>query len=242
MRSMHSGFALRRPPKTVSILLVALLALWVLSTLLVRFVPSGPSLYQELALDPAAVLQHGKIWQVLTYAALHDLMSPGHVLFNMLGLYFFGSELVLRWGDRRFLLFLVLAALGGASFVLLAWALGLSAGPVVGASAVVLALVVAWGLLFRERTVLLFFVLPVRGIHMVWMAVAFEILSALSLGPVSAAAHFGGMATGAVLVQGLWRPNRMRLFWDDALVKLGIRKRAKLYVVPKPGDDRFNVQ
>ena len=120
---MHSGFALRRPPRTVTIVMVSLLALWILSTLMVRFAASGPELYQSLALDPAAVLSEGKIWQLLTYAALHDLMSPSHVLFNMLGLYFFGSDLVVRWGNRRFLLFLMLAALGGASFVLVAWLL-----------------------------------------------------------------------------------------------------------------------
>lgn len=238
---MHSGFALRRPPRTVTIVMVTLLGVWVLSALMVRFAAFGPSLYQSLALDPAAVLTEGKIWQLLSYAVLHDLMSPGHVLFNMIGLYFFGSDLVVRWGNRRFLLFLMLAALGGASFVMVAWLLGLSAGPVVGASAVVLGLVVAWGLLYKDRTVLLFFVLPVRGIHMVWMAVAFELLSAISLGPVSAAAHFGGMATGAILVQGIWRPNRMRLFWDELLVTLRVRKKAKLYVVPKPGDDRFHI-
>lgn len=238
MRQVQLAF--RRPTPVVLGTIVTLIALWVLSALTFRFAAFGPALYRALSLDPAAVVHDLRLWTPLTYVLVHDLTSPWHVLLNALLLYFFGPELEVRWGKARFLWFMVLTALAGAAFVLGAYLLGLSQAPVVGASAIALGLLVAWGILYRDRTIFFFFVIPMRAIHVVWLAVIFEVLGAISLGPVSAAAHFGGMAMGATLVLGLWRQNRLKLFWDQLLVKLRIRKAPKLYVVPKPGD-RYNI-
>lgn len=239
---MQPRVPLSRPPPVTLALMATIAALWVASTLLYRFVAWGPALYGALSLHPAEVWQEGRIWQLGSYALLHDLASPGHMLFNAIGLYFFGSELERRWASPRYAFFLVTTALAGGVFATLAAVMGLSSASVVGASAMVMGLVVAWGLTFKNRSVLLFFILPVRGIHLVAMAVAFEVLSALSLAPVSVAAHFGGMAMAALWVSGLWRTNRWRLFGDDLLVRLRLRKAPRLYVVPKPRDsDRFHI-
>jgi membrane associated rhomboid family serine protease len=223
----------RRPTPVVLTLIVSFVILFIATALLVRFAPFGHDLYGALILNPPAVVE-GRVWTLLTYALLHDLGSTFHMLLNGLMLYFFGPELETRWGRRRFILFVVLTALGGGLAVMAAWSLGLSAAPVIGASGIVLGLIVAWGLTFPDRQILLFFVLPVRGIHVVWISVGFALLDAVSLGPVSASAHIGGMATAALLVLGLWRPNTMKLWLDDVLVALRIRKKAKLTLVPPP--------
>jgi membrane associated rhomboid family serine protease len=226
-------FGARRPTPVVMTLIVSFVAVFIVMALLVRFAAFGPELYSSLILNPPDVVL-GKVWMLLTYALLHDLGSTFHLLMNGLMLFFFGPELETRWGRRRFIAFVVLTALGGSLAVMATWALGLSAAPVLGASGIVLGLIVAWGLTFPDRQILLFFILPVRGIHMVWVSVGFAVLDAVSLGPVSASAHIGGMATAAFLVMGLFRPNTLKLWFDDVLVALRIRKKAKLTLVPPP--------
>src|SRR3982751_2954051 len=54
-----------------------------------------------LALIPAAVVELFSFWQPFTYMFLHG--SVGHVLWNMLALWMFGSELERTWGTRRFI-------------------------------------------------------------------------------------------------------------------------------------------
>lgn len=223
----------RRPTPIVIAILATLVVSFVVVALVVRFAEFGPGLYEALRLDPAGVLD-GRVWTLVTYALLHDLVSPMHLVWNGLLLFFFGPELEERWGRNRFVLFLVLTILGGGLGVMTSHLLGLSSNPVVGASAFVEGLMVAWGLTFRDRTFLMMFVLPMRGIHMVWLAVGLGVLDAVSFGPVSASAHFGGMAMAALLVLGVWRTNKIKLVVDDLLVKLGLRKKARLTIVPPP--------
>jgi membrane associated rhomboid family serine protease len=239
-QQMRFGF--RKPTPVVTIMMIGFLSIWILMALIVGYADEGEAVYRFLAMDASALVNEGKIWMLLTYAILHDLTSYFHVAINCLLLYFFGPELELRWGRKRFILFAVLTALSGGLFVLGGWWIGLSHGSVVGASAICLGLLVAWGLTFPDRQILFFFILPMRGIHMVWVSVAMGVLDALSLGGVSAAAHFGGMAMGAVLTLGLWKTNALRLWYDTLLVKLGLRKKPKLTVVPPPvkkGPDKW---
>src|SRR5208283_860447 len=70
-------------------------------------------------LNVDAVL-HGQVWRLLTYAFLHDPNSIWHIVFNMLFLWWFGSDVEDLYGPREFLAFyLVSAVLGGIAFVLL---------------------------------------------------------------------------------------------------------------------------
>jgi hypothetical protein len=57
-------------------------------------------------------------------------------------------------------------------------------------------LVIAWAYTFPQREIYFFFVLPLKGIHLVYVTLAFEVLNALSLSSVSAAGHFGGILIG----------------------------------------------
>ena len=217
--------------------MVTFLSVWVLMAVVVGFF-NGESFFQFFVLDAAAVLNEGRVWTILTYALLHDLTSYFHMALNCLLLYFFGPELERRWGRRRFILFTVLTALAGGLFVVIGWFIGLAKGVVIGASAICFGLLVAWGLTYKDRQILFFFVLPMRGIHMVWLSVAMAVLESISLGSVSAAAHFGGMAMGAMLTMGLWKTNAWRYWSDELLVRLKIKKKPKLTVVPPPASSR----
>src|SRR5438445_12380262 len=79
---------------------------------------STPGPFTEaFQLDVEAV-KHGQIWRLLTYAFLHDTNGFMHILFNMLFLFWFGSDVEDLYGPREFLaVYLVSAVLGGLSFV-----------------------------------------------------------------------------------------------------------------------------
>jgi membrane associated rhomboid family serine protease len=120
---------------------------------------------------PPGVLQ-GQVWRLLTYAFLHSTGSLLHILFNMLFLWWFGSDMEDLYGSWEFLTFyLVSAFLGGVAYVLVQVA-GLSPpGPCLGASGAVTAVLVLCALHYPHRTILLFFLLPVP----LWLLVVFQV-------------------------------------------------------------------
>src|SRR5690606_33832051 len=89
---------------------------------------SSPMLYRELALIPAFVLT--RPWTLVTYMFLHA--GLWHLLFNMLGLFFFGPRLEALLGERDFFLLYLISGLGGALL-----SLGAPYAAVVGASGAV---------------------------------------------------------------------------------------------------------
>lgn len=239
MPDMRPRLAFPKPTRTVLATMIALLAIWVLMAILYQFTAFGPDLYRALVLDPAAVMQ-GRVWSLVTYWLVEDLTTPMSLLFTLILFFFFGPELERRWGAKRLIFFYFMTALGGGLLTLATWAVGISSAGALGAQSVGLALMVAWALTFPYREILLFFVLPLKGIHMIWFAVGFGVLRAIAVAPSGVAADFGAMAMAWVLTSGLWRTNRMKLWWDKLLVALRIRKPPKLYVVPK-GPGKYDV-
>ncbi len=204
------GFRFRRPTPVVGATLAVLLLVWIASAIAVRFVPGGAELYDALSLRPDAVLAGQKLWGVLTSALLHSLSDTDHLLFNGLIFYFFAPDLEQLWGRARFVLFMLLTALGASAFVVGAVAVGLSdTTSVVGFSGVVMGVTTAWGLTYPDREMFLLF-FRLRGIHLVYVTIAMQILTGLSFSAVSASAHFGGMAAGALFAVTQSGPLRRR--------------------------------
>jgi membrane associated rhomboid family serine protease len=142
-------------------------------------------------------------WTLLTYAFLHA--SVGHLLFNMLLLYFFGGDLDKFLGRARFLILYLGGALTGGA----AAALFLPPGTVVlGASAALYALLTAFYFYFPETEILVWFVLPVklRVVLLVLLAVSLFYSVFGSTDGVAHLAHLGGMAFAFLYVFRAWRP------------------------------------
>ena len=143
-------------------------------------------------------------WQPLTYAFLHGGMF--HLFFNMLGLWMFGSELEMMWGQRRYLHFLLASVLtAAAAQLLITWLTG-SMVPTVGASGGLFGLLLAFGMLFPNRIIMpLFPPIPMKARTFVFVFGALELL--LGLGGSSGIAHFahlGGMLGGFLMIR-YWR-------------------------------------
>jgi membrane associated rhomboid family serine protease len=220
-------------PPVTALVIGLMIVSFIVTGIIANFVPSWAGALRFLPVTSTDVL-HGEVWRLLTYALVHDLSSPFHVLFNALTIYFFGRELEQRWGVGRSLVFLCASVFTGGLFVVAAGALGLGTGAALGASAYALGLWVAWGLTFRDRQFLMYFAIPVKGIHAVWLALFFWLLDAVSTSSVSAAAHLGGIVTAFVLVRGVWRPNAWKLAWASLLERLRLKKQPRLFVVPGP--------
>jgi membrane associated rhomboid family serine protease len=88
-------------------------------------------------------------WQLVSYAFLHGDLS--HLLFNMLGLWMFGSELESLWGQRRYWQFLLISVITAALVQLLVTFLVGSRLPTVGASGALFGLLLAYALTFPRR-------------------------------------------------------------------------------------------
>ena len=68
--------------------------------------------HSKFGLTPWDVTHNGYIWQLVTYIFLHDTRNILHILFNMLGLWMFGSELEQIWGSRQFTKFFFVCGIG----------------------------------------------------------------------------------------------------------------------------------
>jgi membrane associated rhomboid family serine protease len=145
-------------------------------------------------------------WTILTYAFVHQ--SPFHILFNMLNLYYFGQIIREYLGDRRLLSIYVLGALAGALAFLLAYNLvpilqpGAAAGlPVIGASAAVIAVVVAAATLLPNYTFMLFILGPVK---IKWIAMALVVISVAAINQKNTGGeitHIGGALLGFIFIK-----------------------------------------
>src|SRR5216683_462133 len=114
---------------------------------------------------------HGEVWRLLTYAFLHEPGIWQHIVFNMLFLWWFGSDVEDIYGSREFLaIYLLSAILGGVAFVLTAEATG--ARLCLGASGAVTAVMVLCALHYPSRVILLFFIVPVP----IWLFVGFQVV------------------------------------------------------------------
>lgn len=210
------GFVLPRPSDTTRKLLIANGAAWLLLFLLVRFTPSiGYGIKEWLQLDPEMWREHFPlvpVWQLVTYGFLHAPFEPGHVLFNLLALYFFGSALEGLLGARRFLVhYMVALVLGGVVQTILGFAsmaAGGTAHPTLGASGAVMAVLIAMATL-QPNSQVIFILFPLRLRTLALILVGLDVFRMLSGGAgVAWAVHLTGAAYGFLAV-------RRGLVWKD---------------------------
>ena len=149
-----------------------------------------------LGLAPVAVVKSFAVWQLFTYLFIHGGFA--HLLFNMLSLWMFGSPLERDWGTRRFLKYYFLCGVGaGLCDVAINAAMGNWFTRTIGASGAIYGLLLAFGVLYPNQTVLMNFLFPIKAKYLVMIYGAIALLSALGENSgVSNVAHLGGMAFG----------------------------------------------
>lgn len=176
---------------------------------------TGPVLIGLFALWPQTSARYPytpsfEIWQLLTYGFLHGGLT--HLLFNMLALYMFGSEIERLLGARRFLGYYLACIVGAAITQLLVLnVMNIPPVPTVGASGGIFGLLLAFGLAYPHRTIMLVFPpIPMPA----WAFVTLYGLLELYLGVTGSGqgiahfAHLGGMMAGYLLLTYWGRQRR----------------------------------
>lgn len=165
----------------------------------------------EFGLWPIASPAYGgdspfQFWQLLTYGFLHG--SLGHLIFNMIGLWMLGAQVEQVFGSQRYLQYYLTAVISAAVVQLLVMQFFVSdPAPTVGASGGVFGLLLAYGMLFPNRTVMLLIPpVPMKARTFVIGYGAIELVLGLMSpgGGVAHFAHLGGAAGGYLLLQ-YWR-------------------------------------
>jgi len=161
-------------------------------------------------LTPVDVLTGPLVYQVVTYMFLHSPGSFMHIFFNMLMLWMFGAEIERMWGTRKFLRFyLITGTVAGIFTVLLT---PNSSTPVIGASGAVLGVLVAFAVLWPDRRVYLYFLLPVRVKYLMMFIVGMDLVLAFSRSGDNVAhwTHLGGAIFGLLYMKRGGIPNFVR--------------------------------
>ena len=185
----------------------------------------------HVPLEEVKQLDRFQPYQIITYMFTHA--GFGHIFFNMLGLWMFGTLVEMRFGPRNFLIFYIVCGLGAAAlhFGLEAYRvhqytaqlaatddpalieslknsiLMVLGSPLVGASGSIYGVIAAIGLLYSDHVFqLLFPPIPVKGKYMAIFYGVLELFygTAGSGDNVAHFAHLGGMVTGVLLIL-FWR-------------------------------------
>ena len=163
-----------------------------------------PALIFDYAqLDPSLVVVPDG-FTFVTYSFLHGDFT--HLLFNMLGLWMFGGELEQVWGQKRFVLFYFASVIAAALTQLLVNAVIGSVAPTIGASGGLFGLLLAFAMIFPNRIILLFFVIPMKAKWLVALYGVIELYQGVYVlnSGVAHFAHLGGML-GGLLTLRYWR-------------------------------------
>src|SRR5437867_2354227 len=165
-------------PTGVKWLLITNIAIFVLYFFTWR--TDAGQIFRLFALSPGAVVGHFAIWQLVTYMFLHDPTGFGHILFNMLTLWMFGMDLERDWGTKRFLTYYFLCGIGaGLCDLVVNAVMGNLATRTIGASGAIYGLLLAFGLLYPDRTVLMSFLFPIKAKYFVMIMGAIAFLSSI---------------------------------------------------------------
>jgi membrane associated rhomboid family serine protease len=193
----------------------------------------GWGLTWTLGLMPADVLGRFQIWELATYMFLHGGLF--HILFNMLALWMFGTELERIWGTRYFLKFYFVTGIGAAALTVLfsllpfGFAEQLRHSIIIGASGAIYGLLLAYALYFPDRPIYMYMVFPIKAKYFVMIMGALAFYSSIGERTgVANATHLGGLLVAYLFLKSgrmhpiaevkyrylKWKINRTRAKFD----------------------------
>lgn len=146
-------------------------------------------------------------WQLITHMFVHQ--DFGHLFFNILALWMFGNVIETVLGTGRFIIFYLVCGIGAAFCYLGVLSLGTPdlGTPMIGASGAVFGLLFAFGYLFPNLMIYIYFLFPIRAKYFVAIYAAIELFNGLRNNPGDNVAHFahiGGMIFAFFLLRA-WK-------------------------------------
>lgn len=170
--------------------------------------PSGANAFlQNFILVPSQVVGNFALWQLVTYMFVYNGFM--HVLWNLLALWMFGAELERLWGTARFLRFYFICGITAALTVIaFSYLFDARDSHTLGSSAPVLAILMAYALMFPDQTLLFGFLIPMKSKYFVMIVGALVFLQSYlatvggEKGSIAVLADLGGLAAGYVFLRG----------------------------------------
>lgn len=196
----------------VKVLIIVNLIIWFFGNVIAeQYIFQEPKLTLWFGLIPWQLENSFALWQPLTYMFLHAT-SPFHIIFNMLLLWWLGGELERHWGSKFFAAFYFVCGVSAALlyvlcviiYAFITTNLAPLYLPVVGASAAIFALMVAYGMIFGERTVYFMLFFPMKAKIFVAILAFIEVVMILNNGLTRGEAniaHIGGLITGFLFLK-----------------------------------------
>lgn len=179
-----------------------------------------------------------KPWQLVTYMFMHG--DIGHIFSNMFALWMFGATLENLWGPKRFLTFYLVCGLGAALCHMTVlyfenqkilndfytWSIleqnanaadlqSLLNVPTIGASGAVFGCLAAFGYLFPNTSIYIYFLFPLKAKWFVLLYAGFEFFAGIQNSAGDTIAHFahlGGALVGFLLAY-YWNKTNKRTFY-----------------------------
>ncbi len=135
------------------------------------------------------------VWQLISYQFLHG--DFWHIFFNMFALWMFGMEIESMWGSKKFLIYYLSCGIGGALLhMILSPMLFDRMAPTVGASGAIFGIMLAFAMLFPNRYIFIYFLIPVKAKYLIAFLILLEFLSVGDAGFIARLVHLGGALTG----------------------------------------------
>ena len=191
-------------PPVIKNLLIINVAVFFIQMIANNLMLGGKPLWYLLnmwfALNPISDGFNFQIWQLITYQFMHGGFS--HILFNMFALWMFGMEIENYWGPKKFLTYYLLCGIVAGIFQLFISPLfGDSPAVTIGASGAVYGVLIAFGLMFPDRYIFLYFLVPVKAKYLIGFLIVLEFLLVDSAqSNVAHLAHLGGALAGFLFI------------------------------------------
>jgi membrane associated rhomboid family serine protease len=195
--------------------------------------------FEWLALQPDLVIHRFYVWQLVTYLFLHG--GWFHIIFNMFALWMFGADLESLWGGKKFLVYYFITGAGAGILDVVLNDIFRPTIPTatIGCSGAVYGLLMAYGMLFPERLIYLYMIIPIKAKWFVVIMGAIEFVSSFG-GPgtgVSHFAHLGGMLFGFLYLRGWSLPYRWQSQYQDWR-RAQLRKKFEVYMRDQEKKDK----
>ncbi|MEQ8791645.1 MAG: rhomboid family intramembrane serine protease [Pirellulaceae bacterium] len=205
-----TGLHLTAPRSMLITLIIVNAAAYFANMLLTELGYGDNVMTHYMAVTPNTLVEPWMWWQFITNGFAHSSLDFRHILFNMFGLWVFGTDVERRYGRWEFLrIYLVVVVLGSVLwaarmyfFVAPPW------GGLIGASGAVFAIGTLFICNFPNRQMLLMFVIPVKAwvVGIIYMVALFFGLQSMASGGDGTAhdVHLVGLLFGAAYFYFHW--------------------------------------
>jgi membrane associated rhomboid family serine protease len=190
------------PPVIKNLLIINVVVFFIqmlASNLMLGGRPLGLMLNMWFALNPIVDGYNFQLWQLITYQFMHADFT--HIFFNMFMLWMFGMEIENILGSKKFLYFYMICGVAAGLAQLFIAPLFSSPAITIGASGAIFGVMIAFAMLFPDRYIFLWFLIPIKAKYLIGFLFVLELFWVGDAGSnIAHLAHLGGALAGFLFI------------------------------------------